>query len=152
MRITDKKEHTAILVVFLCPVPLLIWLWLRGEAEALFYIILCIACALCAVCKMFRYWEVDGLGVTVYLLWSSKHLLWSEMKYIGLWTEGTFGPFQQSRTYIVCSKSCFPQNKTKGQLRAYHWPRSQTILIPHQTDQLYFEFLTYCGGERNIQT
>lgn len=152
MKISEKKEHIVFLVVFLGFVPFCIWMWLCGKAEASFYAVLCVVFALYTVVKMLRYWEVDEVGVTEHLLWFSKRLLWSEMKYTGLWTEGSFTVRGFPRTYIVCSKSCFPQNKTKDQLRAHHWPRSQTILIPHQTDQLYFEFLTYCGGERNIQT
>lgn len=152
MRITDKKEHVFLLIVFMVLIPVFIWALLNGHAEGLFFIVLCAVMVVRSVFMLFRYWEVDKIGVTEHLLWFSKRLLWSEMKYTGLWTEGSFTVRGFPRTYIVCSKSCFPQNKTKDQLRAHHWPRSQTILIPHQTDQLYFEFLTYCGGERNIQT
>lgn len=152
MKISDKKEHVVLLIVMLCVLPLFLWLWLSGETEELLFVVLCTVSILRSVFMILRYWVVDEVGVTERWLCFSRRLLWSEMKYIGLWREGVYGPGQVSKTYIVCSKSCFPQNKTKDQLGHYHWPHSQTILIPHQTDHLYFEFLMYCGGERNVQT
>lgn len=113
----------------------------------------------CVIIVMFSHafstYYLDYEGITQKAFFVERRFYWKDFKFIG--KHETSGGFWSSRRGLClrCSTVALPKNMTKKELeKKTHWPLSTTITIewPHKNEyQFYQEFLSYCGGERDIR-
>lgn len=104
----------------------------------------------------FSVYELTAKGITQTVLFVKRHFLWDEFKFIGV--QRIIGGFVVSGTnssFIRCSTAVLPKTMDNEQFqRKICWSPTKTITIelPDKNgDEFYREFLSYCGGERDIR-
>lgn len=137
--------------------------WPLTEDGVISYNAICgvtlIGISVCAIVLQFSYtfstYYIDYEGITQKAFFVERHFYWKDFKFIG--KHETHGSFGSSRPGIclICSTVALPKEMTKKKLaKKTYWPPSKTINIewPHKNeDRFYSEFLSYCGGERDIR-
>ena len=117
-----------------------------------------IAISLCVIIgtfsAAFSTYYLDYEGITQKCFFLTRHFYWKDFKYIGM--HEMVGVSSTGRSWhIRCSTRPLPKNLTAKELqKKLYWPPSKTITIewPEKGgDEFYREFLSYCGGERDIR-
>lgn len=117
-----------------------------------FCILLALAMALPASYILLKlgvtYYTLDEEGITEHCFSKTRTFLWSECRFIKR------TQVEASRGYvevIICSKIGLPAGMSDRKSYNYKWPNKETMRISNCTDEIYREFLTWCGGERDIR-
>ena len=101
--------------------------------------------------KAFSTYYLNYEGITQKCFFVTKHFGWDEFKFIGKQRMPARGRFSTPSTWIRCSTMALPENLTVKQFEKMNWPILKTMTIEWHGDQFYQEFLSYCGGERDIR-
>ena len=101
-----------------------------------------------ALKEALTYYTLDGEGITEHFLSRTRTFRWDECRFIK-----RIGRKRYERTIdtIVCSKSGLPANISERKISSFQWPKKNTMFIVGRSDEIYQEFLTWCGGERDIR-
>lgn len=94
------------------------------------------------------YYTLDEKGITEHFLSRSRTFLWSECRFIN--QIGVQSYAVRIKT-IICSKSGLPYEISDKKIGSYRWPKKETMCIRNRDDEIYREFLIWCGGERDIR-
>lgn len=104
--------------------------------------------------KAFSIYYLDYEGITQKCLFVERHFAWKDFKFIGKHEMVGVSRGARSRQ-IRCSTASLPKNLTAREFeKKLYWPLTKTITIewPEKGgDAFYQEFLSYCGGERDIR-
>lgn len=117
-----------------------------------------IAISLCVIIETFSAafstYYLDYEGITQKCFFLTRHFYWKDFKFIGIHEIAGVSDAPRS-CHIRCSTVPLPKNLTAKELeKKTHWPPSKTITIEWRYkggDEFYREFLSYCGGERDIR-
>lgn len=101
-----------------------------------------------ALKEALTYYILDENGITEHFLSRTRTFSWDECRFIK-----RIGRKRYERTIdtIVCSKSGLPANISERKVCSYRWPEKNTMFIVGRSDEIYQQFLTWCGGERDIR-
>ena len=138
-------------------IPAVIYLGFRYNfdiMEWVFIIVIIISTLVMIFTKAFSTYYLDYEGITQKCFFLTRHFYWKDFKYIGM--HEMVGVSSTGRSWhIRCSTRPLPKNLTAKELqKKLYWPPSKTITIewPEKGgDEFYREFLSYCGGERDIR-
>ncbi len=138
-------------------IPAVIYLGFRYNfdiMEWVFIIVIIISTLVMIFTKAFSTYYLDYEGITQKCFFLTRHFYWKDFKYIGM--HEMVGVSSTGRSWhIRCSTRPLPKNLTAKELqKKLYWPPSKTITIewPEKgCDEFYREFLSYCGGERDIR-
>lgn len=102
----------------------------------------------------FSTYYLDYEGITQKCFFVTRHFYWKDFKFVGKQLEAGSGMNVRS-VQIRCSTVPLPKEMTAKELEEkVYWPPSKTITIEWRQkggDEFYQEFLSYCGGERDIR-
>lgn len=106
--------------------------------------------------KAFSTYYIDYEGITQKCFFVKRHFYWEDFKFIGEHEmSGGFWSTGGKSWALRCSTIALPKNMTEKEFKKKaYWPPSKTITIdfPEKNiEQFYQEFLSYCGGERDIR-
>lgn len=97
------------------------------------------------------YYTVDTTGVTEHLFSKSRTFRWDECCFIKrIVVSGRI--YDAAQQVIICSRHIPPKDYDDIRLSTYNWPQKETIKIRNATDEIYSEFLKWCGGEKDIRS
>ena len=117
-----------------------------------FCVLLALAMALPASYLLIKqgltYYTLDGDGITEHFFSHTRTFRWDECRFI---KQVYLRSRYNSVKTIVCCKSGLPYGMPESKIYSYHWPNKDTIRIGNRPDSVYQEFLTWCGGERDIR-
>lgn len=99
--------------------------------------------------KAFSTYWLDYEGITQKCFFVERYFCWKDFKFIR--AHKIWGGMR----WLRCSTVALPTNMTEKEFeKKTHWSLRGTITIefPHENgDEFYREFLSYCGGERDIR-
>ena len=99
----------------------------------------------------FTYYILDSAGITEHFFSRTRTLRWEECRFIRrIVVRGSWKNTSENR--IVCSRHAPPAEYDDFRLSKYRWPRKDTFNIRNASDEIYEEFLKWCGGEKDIRT
>lgn len=103
--------------------------------------------------RAFSTYYLDHTGITQKCFFITRHFDWKEFKFIKRQEMAGNGG---GRTIVIrCSTAALPKSITAKELETkVFWPPSKTITIewPNKGGEAFYqEFLSYCGGERDIR-
>ena len=156
MTIKPEKAYTILWFCLLILLPLTIY----GIYDKLYQLIPILAGQLAILVvsftKAFSVYTLDYQGITQKCVFFTRRFKWDSFKYIGVQRLTKGGKMTTSSSYYIrCSTLALPKNMTEKEFekKLYWWP-SKTITLPwpdKNGDELYRNFLSYCGGERDIR-
>lgn len=101
-----------------------------------------------AVKEALTYYTLDENSITEHFLSRTRTFRWDECRFIKKIKRKYYGRISDT---IVCSKSGLPVHISERKICSYQWPEKNTMFIVDRSDEIYQEFLTWCGGERDIR-
>ena len=156
MIIKPQKSTVFVWFFFLAWIPALIYLMHRYrpiDFEWVFVIALIIFILAMSFTKAFSTYYLDYEGISQKCFFVTRRFCWGDFKFICKHRIVSSGNGMQC--HIRCSTVPLPKEMTVKELeKKIYWPPSKTITIewPHKGgDEFYREFLSYCGGERDIR-
>ena len=137
-------------------IPAVIYLGFRYNfdiMEWVFIIVIIISTLVMIFTKAFSTYYLDYEGISQKCFFVTRRFCWGDFKFICKHRIVSSGNGMQC--HIRCSTVPLPKEMTVKELeKKIYWPPSKTITIewPHKGgDEFYREFLSYCGGERDIR-
>lgn len=92
---------------------------------------------------------VDEKGITRKTPLRRQSFQWEDFKFISDFYQN--GLIKGTDHWIICSKHSKPLTSDGKADRNYRWSRRNSVLIRWRGEEFYREFLSYCGGERDIR-
>lgn len=158
MIIRPDKATTIIWFCFLMIFPLVkLFVWENEQVTAIWLMISALALLIVSFTSAFSVYTLDNEGITQKCVFFTRRFPWSSFKFIGVQklTRGGGAMAGGSNYLIRCSITALPKSLTERQLeKKLYWRPSTSISIPlpdKNGDEVYREFLSYCGGERDIR-
>lgn len=118
------------------------------SSQPLFYSGVAWTIALVAALENSVHYIIDEKGITRKSPLRSSSFQWEEFKFISDFYQN--GLIKGTDHWIICSKHSRPLTSDGKADRNYRWSRKDSVLIRWRDDEFYREFLSYCGGERDI--
>lgn len=150
-----RDAFVAVILVWIFAVFVLIVAIYTDSASGpqLFSILLVVVIALyvtfVALREALTSYTLDREGITEHFLSRTRTFRWDECRFIKRIERKRY---ERTIDTIVCSKSGLPANISERKIRSYRWPEKDTMFIVGRSDEIYQEFLIWCGGERDIRT
>ena len=159
MTIRGKKEFLiALIVVTSSTLILLGLLFYKHVAVGQYWpgIVMLVAawtvCAFVFIRDYMTFYTVDTTGITEHCFKRLRTIRWSDCCFINRITVRGMIYSSASQEVIICSRHSLPVEIDDRKLSKYHWPKNETIIIQNAKDDVYYEFLKWCGGERDIRS
>lgn len=155
MIIKPEKAYTILWFSLLLLLPISIY-FSNDSPKLIVVIIGEIASIIVTFTKAFSIYTLDYDGITQKCIFIFREFKWESFKYIGV--QKLTGGTTRAGGYclqIRCSTVSLPKSMSIEQFeKKMYWRPSKTITIPwpdKNGDKFYREFLSYCGGERDIR-
>lgn len=154
MIIKPEKAYTILWFSLWVALPITIHLS-KDMPEVFVYVVGEIALIIVTFTKAFSVYTLDHDGITQKCVFFSRRFEWDSFKYIGVQKLRTWTSPVPYTLHIRCSTISLPKSMSIEQFekKMYWWPsKTITIICPDKnSDNFYREFLSYCGGERDIR-
>ena len=155
--IKGRKEVIPIAIIYTILTMLCVFFMASGSDEShnyLLLILILISAWIAGVCfllkELFVVYTIDEKGITEKVFSKSRTFQWQECKYI--MRTSIQGSLSRTTTQaIICSKCALPPDLSAQKIPTYHWPKQDTMRILNADDRIYNDFLSWCGGERDIR-
>lgn len=119
-----------------------------------FFIVFIIIILVLMFSSAFSTYYLDYDGITQKCFLVTRHFDWKDFKFIGK-KRDIGGSRPAPALSIRCSTVPLPKNMSAKEFdKKSYWPPSKTITIewPNKGGEAFYqEFLSYCGGERDIR-
>lgn len=153
MTIKPEKENPIVWFCGLISIPIAIWYFRDDMFRMIFILVILVGPLVLGFTKAFSVYTLDYQGIIQKCVFFTRRFEWDSFKYIGLQRLNGSGP--RIYYYIRCSTLALPKTMTEKEFeKKKYWRPSKTITIipPNKNgDELYRNFLSYCGGERDIR-
>lgn len=157
MTIKPEKAYTIVWFCILISIPLAIWYFIDWDMARLVCILAGqVGILVVSFTKAFSIYTLDYKGITQKCVFFTRRFEWDSFKYIGVQRLTKGGTMGASPSYFIrCSTLALPKTMAEKELEEkLYWRPSKTITLPwpdKNGDELYRNFLSYCGGERDIR-
>lgn len=156
MKIEGTKGVFAVVILVwlaMMAIPVVVWFDDPDNLGAtvfciLFAVLISLGVTFVALKEALTYYTLDGEGITEHFLSRTRTFRWDECRFIKKIKRKHYGRINGT---IVCSKSGLPVHISERKICSYQWPEKNTMFIVDRSDEIYREFLTWCGGERDIR-
>lgn len=158
MKIRGRKEFLIALVIVSFTTFTILGLFFlthnRPDVSYWPHILMLFLAWLCLALVFFKYYltyyTVDTEGITEHFFSKTRTLRWDECRFIRrIIVRDSVKNTSEYR--IICSRHAPPAGYDDFRLSRYSWPKEDTFNIRNASDDIYEEFLKWCGGEKDIR-